>query len=178
MARRKYFKHGNPEYGTWWNDSQWEGMTADQKKNWVPSDEIEEHPVPKEVTDFMKQPQANPNDDLARIEPMAKDMQKLTDYIVKEFPDHKFTGNVVDDTISIIKKHIPETPEIPEAPTEELGKITTTGEEEKTDSPFNFDPTDRDFLKTELTKLGVEYDKRLSTKRLTKLYEETIAKNK
>lgn len=174
MARKKYYRHGNPEHFTYFNNEVWNTMTEEQKKNWVPEDEIEDQPVPEEVKDFMEEPRVDPNDDLgetkgnglkglkAEIKQLKYEIQKLRDFFLNELPDEIHYESAVDNAIELIRKLKFNLPVDLREPQEE---------------PLSFDPTDRNFLKTELTKLGIEYGSRMPTKKLAELYDKTLKEN-
>jgi len=142
MAKKKYYRNGNPEHYTYFDSEMFDSFTEDQKKNWVSADDIEEHPVPDEVKNFMEQPKIRPDDDIARIERPEQSEQ--------EIPADPGTVEHIKAATKIIKEFT-----YPDDPKEK-----------------------REFLKSELIKLNIEFDKRLSTKRLAKLYEDEIAKQK
>ena len=60
MARKKYYRNGDPLYYTYFNDRTWDSMTEEQKALWTPADDIEEQAIPQEVTEFMKEPKVSP----------------------------------------------------------------------------------------------------------------------
>lgn len=176
MARKKYFKHGDPTMGTWFSVEMYESMTEDQKADWTPSDEVEDNPVPGEVTEFMKKPSIKLDTDKDLVNAKAE-IGRLEAFLGEKFPEKsihakEFIGNPVDLAISLLTdpcckdKKLPE-PKIAENPEELLDPFKGKSPEEK-----------KKFYQEELTKAGIKFNHNLGLPKLEILYNKTFQSKK